>query len=271
MKRHLATSGYTILEALVVIVITGFLMVTAVTIMDGRQSQIRFEQAVRGYDAQLRSVVNDISTGYFPDTEFQCEYTGGDIVITAGSNQQGTRSDCAFLGKFIEVRNPGSGDLYQDGFDIKTMVGHRRATSLENSALKAIATTDVDLTQGYENRWGMEVVGVVFSDGATTTPVNYFGYLTSLTPAADSDGPRPVSGNTLVGAFYGDHTVAAIDVTSESTRPKALSQDEAIYVCLSMPDSSRKAVIVIGADRGQLTTSVDQDAAGKYTECPTGF
>jgi len=274
MKTDTKSQGFTILEALVVIAIMGFLMATAMTVMSGRQTQIQFEQAARDYDAAIRSTINDVSTGFFPDVPFNCQLVaGGQVSVSVGSEGQGTRSDCVFLGKFIEVWDSGSNEFFDDGFNITSMVGNRRATSLEQSGLIAVATNDIDITERYTNRWGMEIERVAVYDGSEATDVRYFGFLTSLSPLSEGDGLRPVSGNTVVNTFYStNHSVRDIDVASADTRPSPLSSSEAIYICASMPDSNRKAVFTIGADGGPLTTAIDQDPGDNYTsQCGTGF
>lgn len=262
MIKHTSNSGYTIVEALVVIVITGLIMVTAMTIMDGRQEQIQFEQGVRTLDADIRSVANDVSTGHFPDDEFGCNFDEGSnqLIIDTSNQGQGTRPDCVFLGKLI---SPASGG---ERIQISTIVGHRQGTDLTSAHPQAVDTSDISLTIDKENRWGLSIDSlVVQNDNDPPVDIMYFGFLSSLLPEGDDSGSGSISGNAEVQTYYGTTAVDLIDSGNQESLPVRLTQSETIYMCLTTPDD-KKAVIMIGRDSEKLTTTVDQDPSGKYDE-----
>lgn len=98
-------SGFTILETIIVLVVTMALMAGAFTLFSEKVPRTQFASAVNEFDTKLRSVYNDVTTGYYPQTStLTCKTTG----FTGDVSQQGTNEDCVFLGKVIEF-GPGAG------------------------------------------------------------------------------------------------------------------------------------------------------------------
>jgi len=48
--------------------------------------------------------------------------------------------------------------------------------------------------------------------------------------------------------------------------PQKISSTNAVYFCLESADRSKKAVIIVGKDGRQLSTTIDQDAEGEYVQ-----
>ncbi len=58
--------GYTIIETLIFIAVSGMMFMSAVILVGGRQQEVEFSQGVRDLENKLKDTLNDVSTGYFP-------------------------------------------------------------------------------------------------------------------------------------------------------------------------------------------------------------
>lgn len=125
-QRHVRqSSGFTIVETMIVLAVTGVLFVSVMAVMSGKQSKTQFNQAMNSLKTQVEQVIGEVQSGYFPDTGgFSC--IGGNL--TGGSSAQGTNVDCVFLGKVIQFNK-------DDDFNyvVYPVSGLKDATSITDS------------------------------------------------------------------------------------------------------------------------------------------
>ena len=253
--------GFTILETMIFLAVSGFILISALALMSGRQVQIQYQQAVREYDAVIRATVNDVSTGFFPGTAFSCEEGPDSMVFSIAAAEQGTRGDCVFAGKAIAFN--------ENDMDIFTLAAKR--TPFQASAVDAnlekitpIAGSVVSLTEAKQNKWGLEQIGVSDEAGNEVAFVAFVAESGSSLFSTGQEG----SGMHAVRLFKGTD-LSLLTASSPGNIGSDLSpvdRDDAIYVCLVNPEGNRKAVIIIGRDGRSLSTVVDQDASGKFSE-----
>ena len=107
MKRRkllgLGPVGYTIIEVLVFLSVSGALLVAAGALISGRQERTLFSDGINDMTLQLQDTLNDVSTGlYSTNGSVRCEATaGGEIAVQPSGGQQGTSTNCIFSGKLI--------------------------------------------------------------------------------------------------------------------------------------------------------------------------
>src|SRR6187551_190361 len=106
MKGGRKSSGFTIVETLIVLAVTGGLFVAAAAMISGRQTRTEFEQSVRKIHAQIQQTINEASIGYYPNkNNFSCAAGGSGPIITAASPaSQGQNEGCMFLGKVMQFQ-----------------------------------------------------------------------------------------------------------------------------------------------------------------------
>ncbi|HEX5395389.1 MAG TPA: prepilin-type N-terminal cleavage/methylation domain-containing protein [Candidatus Saccharimonadales bacterium] len=99
--------GYTIIEVLVVLTVGVIIFFAAITLFAGKQGKTEFSQSMRDVEAQMQSVVNDVSVSLFPNEDkYDCTVTGGGRPTLAPSSEgTGTSQDCIFLGKAVYIDN----------------------------------------------------------------------------------------------------------------------------------------------------------------------
>lgn len=97
--------GYTVLEVMIFLAISAFLLIFTIPAISGQQSRTYFTQGVRDLDSKLQDVINDVSTGYFDNSSrLACNINGaGTPVLSAGPSNVGTNQDCMLIGKIIHA------------------------------------------------------------------------------------------------------------------------------------------------------------------------
>src|SRR5438309_1952216 len=104
-KKH---GGFTMVEVMVFLAVSGVLFLIAVVAINGKQQQADFASGLHDFNSKIQSAINNVATGFFPeDTSYKCSYQGGnpghplDIRDGHSGPGQGAHEDCIFLGKVI--------------------------------------------------------------------------------------------------------------------------------------------------------------------------
>jgi prepilin-type N-terminal cleavage/methylation domain-containing protein len=114
------SGGFTLLEVMIVLVVSSAMLISAMVLFGGQQRRVRFSQSMRDVESKIQDVINDVTTGYFPTTEFRCSGgASGPLIDTspATPGEQGANSACLFVGKAIHFK--------ENEMTILTLVGNR--------------------------------------------------------------------------------------------------------------------------------------------------
>ena len=106
-------SGFTIIEVMVVLAVSGAILLAAIYLVGGRQNDTEFTQAINDIQSQIQETINDTINGYYPySASFQCSTSGA-----PGNTGQGTSGSisgaCTFVGKALQfgvLKGDGSGN-----------------------------------------------------------------------------------------------------------------------------------------------------------------
>lgn len=125
----LSISGYTIVEALMFLAISGAMVGSVMAMVSGEQNKTEFITAVRNLESEVQDVINDVSIGYYPSNNaFSCSVNvSGVPTITGGSSAQGTNQDCIFAGKALQFSPAGANT--QGRMEVYTIMGRRQIGS----------------------------------------------------------------------------------------------------------------------------------------------
>jgi prepilin-type N-terminal cleavage/methylation domain-containing protein len=175
--------GFTIVETMIVLAVTGSLFVSAVVMISGRQNKTEFSTAINSLQQQLQQVVTQTSSGYYPSRgDFSCTASGSTLSFTNTSRSQGTNTGCIFLGNAIQVGlNSNSSQL-----GIVPLVG------LQNSS-----GTPVQTIANAKPRAVYPAGGTESGFDATTTDVMQYG----LAPAASNQSSVCGGGAGVTGGM----------------------------------------------------------------------
>lgn len=270
--RRLSRDGYTIIEVMIVLVVSVALFGTVITAMSAQANRTRFTQEVETFEQRLQDILNDVSTGYYPAKgvgEFSCSanYTTGPNIVSASPQEQGTNLECIFIAKVLHFA-PNGNDL---AYNIYTMVGNRLASAngkeIANIAEARPKVLGVGLpgtidtgTLGAEVRITKVVVlktgtsiggfGIISDFGKTNVVNNSVSGNASRVHLA-AIGSTNLTMNPAIFKAAAENPAANIDY------PNYSNEDLGIVICLreggTAATNGRRASITIGGDGQQLS------------------
>ena len=83
-QRSLKTPlpGFTVIEVMIVLAVTGLLFISSVALISGKQNQTAFDQSIRQIQSQIQQIINEVSIGFYPNLgDVQCNGSGGNVVL----------------------------------------------------------------------------------------------------------------------------------------------------------------------------------------------
>ena len=282
-----AKAGYTIVEVLIFLVVSGVLFVSAILAISGRQTAVEFQQATRDAQNQMNDIINQISSGFYPKTDnIVCKVVGVGTapIITAGAagaQTQGSSDDCVFLGKTAQFTKSTS-------FKLITIAGRKYGTgNIESSSLataKPVAiispSTPVDITENknFQNNLAVTCVGMPSAcSGAAPNSagaIMFVGSFPSTTSTGNlASGTQHISFGVLPSSALTDTSLEVdANIAATATAPVFLDNPNGVVICFADTGGTGKnrAKITMGGANhggGQLVANLDILTAGDTT-CP---
>lgn len=229
MKGGAPAHGFTIVETMIYLAVTGVLLVSAMALMNGRQANTEFQQGIHQVVSNLQDIVSSVSTGFYPSLEdFNCD-TGADgtsatftISGTGPVTEQGTNTGCLYLGRAIQFA-PDSSDVSQGkyAYVVYTVASRQYkrgqdppqpVTTLTDAQPTAIypvpgerdTNTNPGDAQIFTLPYGISVAWVKYGVGSPpAVPVGTIIWLTDLNGGIESVGTNATNGseNIYLGAL----------------------------------------------------------------------
>jgi prepilin-type N-terminal cleavage/methylation domain-containing protein len=130
--------GFTIIEVLIVIAISSFLLVAAILAMTSDQNQTEFDTGARQIFSQLQSLSSDVQNGnYASNPQYSCVSTSGSPSFTSPPAPEGTNFGCIYMGKAMQFNPTQNASFYY----VYSLVGDQFGANLSTpSAFPASAT-----------------------------------------------------------------------------------------------------------------------------------
>lgn len=240
MKGVIRPSGYTIVEVMIVLAISGAMFLIAANFISGKQAATAFTAGSHEFTSQVQDVINQVITGKYSDVGFTCTTSApptSTISISSAPSAQGTNPDCVFLAKAIQINDNSDPTKYA----VYTLAGARNSPSITNM-MPVIAGSALDLTAHFAVPQSLKITSVTVDKylGTEEDDVKSFGFAQSTNNS--SFGAQTVNLIYLPPA----NTLAAATTASFLTA-------QSVTVCIT--DSSRYADVTIGSasNADQLT------------------
>ena len=149
MKRS-ASGGFTLVESMIVLGVTGVLFISLAGMVAGQQAKARFKSSMTDITTQIQSQINEVSSGFYPNTgNFRCQAASGNPVVSNGVSSLGENSDCTYLGRAMMYGIPGTDP---EQYKIQTLIGLRRTLAgKEPLTLREARTQVLDRGNAYNN------------------------------------------------------------------------------------------------------------------------
>ncbi len=254
------SAGYTIIEVLIVLAITGALFISAAAMLNGKQASTEAIQSIRDFESKIQNVVSEVSSGYFP-AGLNCTAPLGlpPTIGPPGANG-GSNEGCMFLGKVMSFDATSSDIISVLGRQYVGNIGSADVSNLAQARPRAIQTT-----LPYTYKYGLRVVKVIkVSDNSQISAV---GFLSELGGGVDAASPVTGSRSILLYSLPGNiATTTATDISSVLSNSFSLLPDGA-RVCLRAANN-KYSEILIGSSTNQTSTFVNIDVGPAHV-CAT--
>lgn len=292
-----AAKGYTIVETMIFLAVTAILFASAMVAIGGRQATVQFNQGVRDAQSKLQDVINQVSTGFYPDaSNFTCSAsatTATRPTFTATASKQGTSDSCTFLGKVVQF---GLG-TDQDGYNVISVASRRVTASSDGltgldvsslaqalpTALSPIDASDVttpDITQKLAFQYGVQATRVTVPDAGGSYASDDYGSVAFLSSFPGSNNGALVSGAQQVAFATVPHTTLTSTLFDTVTNINAMTDDvgpplpsgftkmssnsavnsalaHGVVICLADQGKNRRAMLTIGGATAQTSVKLD--------------
>lgn len=242
-----AMRGYTIVEVMIFVVVSGGLLLSVLGLISGQQQKTRFKTGVYDFESTIQDLVNDVETGYYPNAG------------TPGSDK-----DHIYLGKAVQFYRDSSGEVNR--YKHMTIQGNAKTGAppkdvTDLSEADPQGRTDLVGTGNLLN--GVELTKVIYR-GAS--PTESFGF--AVVSGISSNGKKSsgskgqlakIDISNVENDILLDGAIETLDRTSPSTPIQDASQG--LLFCLREGGGGRiAAVTLIG---GGTTTYFDTEAEGQ--------
>jgi type II secretory pathway pseudopilin PulG len=282
MYRGGISSGFTIIEVMIFLVITSSLFLIAINAISGRQAVVQFQLATRETNSKLTDIFTQVANGFYPnDNKVTCTapLAGGPPVFanTAPVNGKGSSDGCVFLGKVVKFNNNSS------DYNSISVASRRYAggTTIDSSSFadalpRAVVTAGgVNINDNISVPNGIAVTcvskGPNCTAGTSDGAIVFFG---SFPNAAGNGNFASGSQHVRVGVLPGSRLTDSLNTTytyisdlSLPATPNFLDLPSGVVVCLADLGTTRRVKISLGGTSGQLSTTMDVLQTGD-SSCP---
>jgi len=292
--RNKQPLGYTIVEVMIVLAVSGVMLLIASQFINGKQAKTSFTQGVNDIAARLQQTINDVADGQYSDVSIDCQAVPGGLQLNPGTGDtQGRQSGCVFMGKMYYFYNNGTPT--PQNYEIFSLVGARidpvartPVTTLAGSYLKPVdgrtsqdPADPISFTVKDTVPQGLSVGAMTCKNCAETGQIYTLGFVQSLgtLDPKDATGKTYQSGSQTINLMYASSLVGP---TGPNQGPNGspsnqaatlitgttLASAGAVNICRT--DGSRYAIVTVGNNSigsGELPL-VSVKMYGERAACP---
>lgn len=236
------SDGFTIVETMIVLAVTGVLFVSVMAVMAGRQSKTQFNQSVNSLKTEIEQVIGEVQSGYFPDSgSIQCSAgaSGAPVISEMSTRAQGTNENCVFLGKVIAFDSAND-----NTYNVYTLAGAKDRSSVGASMPTAVRSfTDTKRLQFGLKPMTNKSVGIVTDIGTGAGGILYGTRTTKAIDLGSSIAPETIS------SFSGWDSVTA-------------ASGGGVRICFESGTTVQSALLTIRSNSVTLDIKNNQDCSG---------
>ncbi len=258
LTRPLGRDGFSIVEVMIVLAVSGGLFVAITMMLSGRQAQAQFNQAITSVKHEIEQVINEVQSGYSlaSDSPYSCTVNGSGVPqIASGGSGQGTSTACIFLGKALQFSTNAE---FDESYATYVIVGNRTAANFaaSNPRTSTLLMETKPLRFGLRTEFVRNGVGQV-GGVAFTTPFSQSG---TVSQGSNSVELRPVGTSTNLTSNQFVSAVGLPAFASAAPNPAG-----GIQICLRSGTTNQSGLITVGAGNSPASVQLDIRATGDCT------
>jgi len=259
--KQSVAKGFTIVEVVLVLAMTGFIFLIIVVTIRGRVASAQFVESVRDIEAYLELQYSELSSGIADGNLNNCTAGSSNLVFNANpTNNVGSGGECINMGKVLF--------LYADKIAVDTLAGRRLDSGdLNGTDIELISTATPSTFPGTANQQDKEFrwdVKLKQFDNPAPALLNRSVTSTSTPTAAIGFIRSPQSSKVLI---YTYRSLSAVDVVGASSNFYSSTNDTGTHVYASelvdadlcFSDGTRNARINVGNGNDSKNFEVEFD------------
>jgi type II secretory pathway pseudopilin PulG len=259
MNNSSKSAGFTIVETLIVLGVTGALFIAIIGTMIGRQNRAEFLQATHNIQFKIQQSINDVSTGFYPNNgDFTCAASPSGPTFTASPRTQGSNEDCVFLGKVMQF-NVGGVAGANETYNTYSIAGLRApaALTLLASKPKVIQGMGFDTITRNALAYGLKTLSVKYNG---FTQVGAVGFISGVGVSNGNGGYQSGAQQVdliPVNLTLPSQTEAAAVLTIDSNLASSpVNPSGGVQICFQ-GGNNQTALITIGSNGHDLAVKLE--------------
>ncbi len=250
--------GFTIVETMIVLAVSGGLFVIAALYINGRQAKTEFQVGIRDAQTKIQQVINEVNSGYYPSSTFSCTgSTVSNLTLGAFGTGQGQHDNCIFVGKTVVMSGstiyvfPLAGNRALNKQDVENPI-EAHVTAIAPSTANPDAP---NIVETYTLPNGLAFMGRYTEDGGTPSSTTPYGFsvMSSFAQASgatigsqsvDLYGFSPANSFSLASATT--PTGMANVINGEYRKTGAFPERKELRFCLQSGGTNQSVWIIVG-------------------------
>jgi len=160
--NHLKKAGFTIIETMLFLAITGLLIVVILVGAGGSINVQRYRDSVNSLQSFIQQQYSEVSeVRNTRDNKWTCDMSGDAVVDNTSGMSRGRSDNCVLIGRLITVNDEGT-KLYVAR--VVASIDSSRVTQKDAELLKDNIKILPDSEETYEVEWGSSLVKAKLND-----------------------------------------------------------------------------------------------------------
>lgn len=290
MKGARTPAGYTILEVMIVLAISGMMFLIAANFISGKEEAINFPQGVNDIASLIQHTIQQVSNGQYSDIDLKCAFaynplspqtnlamptlnslqhtTTNSITNDTQGGVEGNLAPCIYLGKVVQFNEAGVGPVNAQQYETFTLAGGRLDNTgkpvIPDASSPSPLDTDGPAVIGpltiqvavpeHLTVVDMGVSNIPYGGGSPAIKSYGVGFINNLGSTPLTNGAQPINlyyVKSLIGAAT--QTAAQI-IINRGANLIPVQTGQQIVMCLT--DQRQYALVEIGDTNSQLSVQV---------------
>ena len=230
--------GFTIVEVMIFLAISGFTFIVAAQFIAGKESQTALTLGMTDVQNEVDTLINNVSSGNYPqplNANLSCSFINNQLNIIANNNSSSPQTPCVFAGTLVQL------NLQSTSYELQTVAGCMYYSQVYRQCGDGTGSyiVPVSLDEEYPQSIGYLSVNKVWKDGlmlskacyqegltsGPCTPIREIGFFSGL-PNQSSNSNVLQNGAAPVSVYYSVSSSAHINIANSFKQMQGL-----IYLC----------------------------------------
>lgn len=273
MHDDKSQGGFTIVETMIVLGITGLVLASAILLVVGQQNKVEFTQSTQDIQSSIQQVISEVNSGFYPNPgNLQCDATGNAVNLSTGTAGQGSNTGCIFVGKALQF---GVKDTDPQDYYVHSIAAlQNNDGSLASSKPKAIAPGITTNNSGSvpnaslkkQLLFGLQAVSMRYVNGGVSTPISAVAFVSSLGQYAGGQllsGTQqlslvPVNGSsTIEGGKLATEPGRVVDAINNNLATSPLNPTGGVEICFASGATNQSGLVTLGSNNRSISVKLD--------------